>query len=143
MDKLTNNDVNNAIELAKKFIVNNDFEELNNSILYGGEFNNIRRIYPDNYVDVIYYIIIEYGDTVQTAGFLPLLAGVFLRIAGKKVVTKVVTKKLKSTKGKKPKGKKPKDKKSKKYILKKKLSKRAKSHAEDKIEEEVKEKSWW
>ena len=41
------------------------------------------------------------------------------------------------------KGKKPKDKKSKKYILKKKLSKRAKSHAEDKIEEEVKEKSWW
>jgi hypothetical protein len=148
MDNLTNNDVNNAVELAKKFIVNNDFEELNNNILYGGEFNNFRRIYPDNYVDVIYYIIIEYGDTVQTGGIIPLILGVVGRKVGQKVGQKVVTKKLKSVTKKKPKDKKlkdkkSKDKKSKKYKLKKKLSKRAKGHVEEQIEEEVKEKSWW
>lgn len=157
MDELTYDDINNVVDLAKKFIEDNNFEELHNKILYDVEFDNFRRIYGNGYSTVIYYIIIEYGNTVQTGGCPPCI-GILARIIGKQVIkkgVKIVAKKgikKASKKARKKAKRKSKRRKSKKYRLRKKLSKRAKREARETIEESTegededdddKKSSWW
>jgi hypothetical protein len=123
---LTSEDVENVINIAKKFIENEDFNELNDKITYGREFDNFRRIYGDEYIEVIRNIIIEYGVRVQVGGCPPCFA--FLaRLGGKKVAQKAVQKKAK--------------KKSRRHKLKKRVGKHARSRASEEYDE--KKSSWW
>lgn len=93
---ITEDDVYNVVNLAKKFIANNDLAELNNSILYGSEFDNFRRVYGDDYIEVIHRIIMEYGH-IQVGGCPPCFA--FLgRLFGKKAIKKGVEKARKRAK---------------------------------------------
>jgi hypothetical protein len=93
MDEITSQDIENVIIQAKKFIEDNNFEELHNNILHNKDFDNFRKIYDDDYVHIIYYIIIEYGNTVrvQSGGCPPCIAFI-ARILGKKVITTVAKK---------------------------------------------------
>jgi hypothetical protein len=123
MERIEPSDIKNVVELAKKVINDGNLAELHNSILYDKKFDIFRRVYDDDYIDIIYFIIIEYGENVhvQEGGIIPIIAGIIV----KKVAKKGIKKKLKKSKKEKT----PK-KKSKKKTPKKKSKKKSKKSSE-------------
>lgn len=140
MSELTPKDIENVVDLAKQFISDSDYMNLYNNILNNDNLNNFRKIYGDDYIDVIHSIIIEYGTSihVQSGGCPPCIA--FLaRIFGKKVGMHVIKKGIKSGVKKKSK----KIKRGSKKRLKKHVKRRARESFEDDDDNEERRGWFW
>lgn len=132
MERIEPSDIENVVNLAKKVINDGNLAELHNSILHDTKFDIFRRVYDDDYVDIIYFIILEYGENVhvQEGGIIPIIAGIVGRKVIGKVAKKGIKKGLKKTKKvKKKKIKKKIKKKTPKKKKSKKSSEKAKKHA--------------
>lgn len=121
MERIEPTDIENVVNLAKKVMHDGNLSELHNSILYDAKFDIFRRVYDDDYIDIIYFIILEYGENVhvQEGGIIPIIAGLVGKKIAKKALKKGIKKGLKKPKKIKKKVKKRKitpKKKSKKYL---------------------------